>query len=60
MLRKRITETVHFAEFSLKLLHILFFSLEALTRRNQKATLNYFFKCKTLKRYFWFSPFSTY
>lgn len=43
----RITETVHFAEFSLKLLHIVFSSLETLSRRNQDY-IKFFFKLKNI------------
>lgn len=60
MLRRRITETTYFAEFSLKQVHAVFSSLETLSRRSQKKKLDYFLKRKALQGCSWFSPISTY
>lgn len=48
VLRKRITETIHFAEFSLKLLQKVFSSLETLSRRSQKEEAILFFKLQSI------------
>lgn len=51
MLRKRITATIHLADFFLKLLQIVFPNLETISRRRNQNLLKY----KALKGCSWFS-----